>query len=281
MVESILKKAPSLPQALRELIVGDAEGNPFYIEEIIKMLIDQKVIVPGRPEWHIEADRLAAARLPPTLTGVLQARLDGLPPIERAVLQRASVIGRVFWDSGVERLSSPAGFGKAAETAAGPALSGTQVAQALAGLRHKEIVFRRESSAFAGAVEYTFKHELLRNVSYESLLKKSRREYHSQVAAWFIESRGERVNEFGGLVAAHFEHAGRFAEAADWYGRAGQQARTSYAPAIAIDYFRKALALLPTAPPEASQEHANRLEWQEGLGEMLGAQAKFSEALEA
>jgi predicted ATPase/class 3 adenylate cyclase len=281
LVETILRKAPEIPQPLRELIVGGAEGNPFYIEEIIKMLIDQKVIVPGAEQWRIEADQFLATRVPATLTGVLQARVDGLTPPERAVLQRASVVGRVFWDSAVERLSSTAAMQPAAGSAAECTLTKQEILKALAGLRRKELIFRRESSAFCGAVEYTFKHELLRNVAYESLLKKWRRAYHAQVAAWLIDHSGERIGEFTGLVAAHFEQAARAGEAAEWYGRAGQQARAGYAPATAINYFRKALELLPADRAVDNQFREKRMEWHEGAGEAFGAQARFVEALEA
>ncbi len=277
LVASILRKTPEIPQALRELILGGAEGIPFFIEEIIQMLIDQRVILPGADQWRVEPQRLAAARVPATLTGVLQARLDVLTAPERAVLQRASVVGRVFWDSAVERLSmgtEPRANGVAAKRAARVELD-----EALAGLRRKELIFRRESSAFAGTVEYVFKHELLRNVTYESLLRKSRRNHHARVAAWLIDCSGERISEFAGLVASHLEQAGQFAQAAAWYGRAGQQARTGYAPAAAIDSFRKALALLPAG--EAGAVQKERIEWHEGLGEALVAQARFNEALEA
>jgi predicted ATPase/class 3 adenylate cyclase len=340
LAENILHKTPQLPQALRELIVGGAEGNPFYIEEIIKMLIEQKVILPGAEQWRVEPEQLAAARVPPTVTGVLQARLDSLSLKERLVLQRASVIGRVFWDSAVQWLSTP-GESAAPVTAEDEAVPAQAVAdslasrpparshlepaptepsctaelcEALASLRRKELIFRRESSAFAGAVEYIFKHELLRNVAYESMLKKLRREYHAQAAHWLIEQNRDRSNEVAGLIATHFEQAARLAEAADWYGRAGAQARTGYASAAAIDYFRKALALLPAkkpgpvsrqptpssdlkqssvaeTPAVASETPTplpaalrktllKQLEWQEGLADALGAQARFNEAVE-
>ncbi len=279
LVETILRKAPAVPQALRELIVGSAEGIPFYIEEIINMLIDQKVIRPGPEEWEIEPRLLAAVRVPPTLAGILQARLDSLSATERHVLQCASVIGRVFWDSAVDRLclpgdAVPAAAPKEAQPVRPETLNG------LNGLRHKGVIVRREASAFAGVNEYSFRHELLRNVAYESLLKKSRRKHHARAAAWLIERSGSRAEEVSGLVALHFEQAGKQAEATEWFGRAGQQARRSYAPALAIDYFRKGLALLPAAPISADQLQAKQIEWSEGLVEALGAQARFDEALE-
>jgi len=281
LVEMILRRAPEIPQALRELVVEGAEGNPFYIEEIIKMLIDQKVIVPDVEQWRIEPARLAATRVPPTLTGVLQARLDGLTALERTVLQRASVVGRVFWDTAVERLSQTVEPQPATPAPLETTLTKNDIFEALAGLRHKQLIFQREASAFAGAVEYIFKHELLRNVTYESVLKKLRRDYHARVATWLIDHSGERITEFTGLVASHFEQAGRPRDAAEWYGRAGQQARLVNAPATGLEYFRKALELLPAQPNAPSEFQAKRLEWQEGLGESLGAQARFGEALKA
>src|SRR5262249_49462253 len=150
----------------------------------------------------------------------------------------------------------------------------------------KELICQRECSALAGAAEYAFKNELLRNVAYEGLLKKSRRGHHARLAAWLIHRSGERINEFTGLVAAHFEQAGCETEAAQWYGRAGLQANAGYAPAAAIEYLRKALALsASTASRASSSFDAKTLggtvpspsssagEWRQGLGDALVAQA--------
>ena len=306
LVKTLLHKLPQLPQALVELIVSGAEGIPFYIEEIVKMLIDQKVIIPATDQaagqtadpsgqWQVLPERLAAAQVPPTLTGVLQARLDGLNPFERSVLQRASVIGRVFWDDAVQALGVPHDSNlQAPQPPQAPTSSSSapleekpvkrrlllppSLLPALDSLCRKELILRLENSSFAGATEYAFKHELLRNVTYESLLKKARREYHGQVADWLIENSRERISEYTGLVAMHLEHARRPAEAADWYARAGQQARAGFAPATAIGHFRKALALSTEA--ETPQSPLTRLDWLDGLGETLAAQARFAEGFD-
>ncbi len=271
LVKNILRKALEIPVALRELVTDVAEGNPFYIEEMIKMLMDQKIILPHAEHWSIEAGQLVNARIPSTLTGVLQARLDGLSPAERWVIQSASVVGRTFWDSAVEQMGLVGDQKQNPIPAFESAISKNDILNALTDLRRKELVFRRESSVFAGTDEYTFKHELLRNVAYESLLKKTRRRHHARFAQWLKDRSGDRIMEFAPLIATHFEQAGQLAEAAGWYGRAGQQARIGYAPATAIDHFKKALQLLP---PDSAPEKTllrQQLEWQEGLVETLGA----------
>lgn len=277
LVEEILRHAQSIPQVLRELVVSGAEGNPFYMEELIKMLIDQKVIVPGAEQWRVDASRLVEVRVPPTLTGVLQARLDGLSLWEKTVLQRASVVGREFWDRAVEQLGA-----QSAEARSDPA-EAADVRAALESLRRKELVYRREASGFAGTTEYVFKHALLRDVTYESVLKRERRRYHHEVARWLIERSGERVDEYAGTIAEHYERARELIQSAGWYGRAGQQAREAYAPETAIGFYRKALEFMPAGTEAGADEaarSAQRVEWYEGLGEVLWMQARFTEAVE-
>ena len=107
LVDELLKKLPEVPVALRELVTGGAEGNPFYMEELVKMLIDQGAIATGEV-WKVNAERLLLTKVPTTLVGVLQARLDGLPAPERLTLQHASVIGSVFWDRALFELDTKA-----------------------------------------------------------------------------------------------------------------------------------------------------------------------------
>ncbi|MDT7808133.1 MAG: hypothetical protein QOJ70_1946, partial [Acidobacteriota bacterium] len=290
LVEEILRRAHGVPAELRELVVGGAEGNPFYVEELIKMFIDQRVIVPGAESWSVDMSRLGEAPTPPTLTGVLQARLDRLTPEEKTLLQRASVIGRVFWSGAVDHLGAL--VTNAARRATTPApdvpstpSGGAEVGRVLESLRGKELVYRREASAFAGSREYIFKHALLRDVTYESVLKRDRREYHRRAADWLARHSGGRVGEYAGLIAEHYERAQAAEDAAEWYGRAGRQARETYAPETAIRYYRKALGFIPKPVggegPDDLALHALRMEWYEGLGEVLRVQARYSEAVEA
>lgn len=247
LVAEILQKVDKVPPDLQDLIVRGAEGNPFYVEELIRMLIEDGVIEKGVDQWQVEMSRLPEVRIPPTLTGVLQARLDRLPQYERETLQQASVVGRIFWDGAVERISG----------SAGAAVGESETGAALRSARGKELIFQREKPAFEETREYIFKHAILRDVTYESVLRRLRRVYHGQVAAWLIEQSGERVGEYAGLIGEHYERAEERARAAEWYGRAGRQAQETYALETALDYYQKALAV------------EERWEWRKGEVEVL------------
>jgi hypothetical protein len=267
-VAEILQKVEVVPDALRDLVVSGAEGNPFFAEELIKMLIEAGVIakgVGGQDRWQVDLDRLSATRVPDTLTGVIQARLDRLALHERSVLQQASVVGRRFWDQAVVQISRAEGKGET-------------VPAALAALRAREMVFQRETSAFAGAQEYIFKHALLREVAYESLLKRLRRIYHGLVADWLIERGGERAGEITGLIGEHLELAGRAAEAADYLGRAAVLAAAKFANEEAIRYYRRALALRQET---ASGDKQSLVPLYEGLGDVHELLSQTGEAKKA
>jgi class 3 adenylate cyclase/tetratricopeptide (TPR) repeat protein len=268
LVSEILKMTENVPHDLRELIVEGAEGNPYYIEELIKMLIEKGVILKGEERWLIEKSRLAQMVVPSTLMGVLQARLDGLPLQERTTLQRASVIGRVFWDNTVEHISWSIKEGQ----------EGDGISSALYALRKKEMVYRREASAFAGTREYMFKHTVLRDVTYESVLKRLRRSYHGMVAEWLIEHAGERVNEYTGLIAEHLDLAGQVGQAVIYLCQAGDQAIGQYANEEAICYYRRALALIAEHPADEEPVEEITPQLHESLGDVYSAIGRHQNA---
>jgi tetratricopeptide (TPR) repeat protein len=202
--------------------------------------------------------------VPPHINGVLQARLDRLSELERATLQRAAVIGRVFWDSAVIHMN---------ETAA-PLIPPAETHTALQALEKREMIFKRQISGFAGTQAYVFKHAILHQVAYESVLLRFRPGYHKQAGDWLAEQSGERIAENAGLIAEHYEMAGERTAAAELYETAAQRAHHAYDTELAIDYYRKALGLLA--------EQLHYAEWllrlQEELGKLLHMRARFVEA---
>jgi predicted ATPase/class 3 adenylate cyclase len=271
LVTEILQKVAQVPPALAQLIVNGAEGNPFYMEELVKMLIEDGVIlVPnGSGPWGVRLERLAEVKVPATLTGILQARLDALSATERETLQRASVVGRIFWESAVARLHETTNQ----EARHHP----DRTHEALGALRSRELIYEQQASAFGEWQEYSFKHTILRDVTYESVLVRLRRVYHAQVAEWLIERSAERADEYAGLIAEHFERAGDRAAAAQWYARGAEQAEASTAFAMAHDYYRQALSFLPNDGGHLAQ----RVKLLEGQGRVLLSLSRSREALEA
>ncbi|HET6362496.1 MAG TPA: adenylate/guanylate cyclase domain-containing protein [Gemmatimonadota bacterium] len=267
LVEDILRHSESVPEVLREVVVGSAEGNPFYLEELIKMLIDQGVIQPSPEQWTIDPRRLVEVRVPPTLTGIIQARLDRLTRWERVVLQRASIVGREFWSEAIERM------GEEPEES---------VNGALESLRKKELIYRHESSQFEGDAEFAFKHALLRDVTYESVLKRDRVAWHRAVAEWLVWRSGVEGDRFAAVIADHFERAGLPGEAATWYGRAANHEYDAYANETAVEYYRRAIDFASEAQAVSGESgRGRRIEWYRGMAEALGLLARFDEAIDA
>ncbi|MBP6786471.1 MAG: tetratricopeptide repeat protein [Candidatus Promineofilum sp.] len=231
LVNEILQKAEQIPDRLRQLLISRSEGNPYYVEELVKMLIDEGVIVVGEERWRVALERMDAVRVPATLTGVLQARLESLPAAERDTLQRASVVGRLFWNGAVAYVGSEKDEGAFDKVA--PAL------------QRRELVYQREASAFEGTHEYVFKHALLRDVTYESVLRRLRRTYHRRAAEWIIGMAGGRLDEYADQIAGHFAAAGDRLAEAEWQGRAGRQAARRYATTEALYALSRALELTP------------------------------------
>ena len=226
LIDGLLSRLQAVPDALRDLLAGSAEGNPYFVEELIGMLIDDGVIVTEEEPWRVVAEKLLDVNVPGTLAGVIQARIDGLPPPEKLALQQASVVGHVFWDEALQRIAPTA-------------------TESLDGLTRRELAYGRETSAFEGTREFVFKHHVLHQVVYHSVLKGPRREQHRSTADWLVVRSGDRASEYFGLIADHYERAGDVTNAVEYLRRAGEDAAQSYVNEAALDFLGRALALVP------------------------------------
>ena len=226
LADALLSRMHTVPAALRDLVTSSAEGNPYFVEELVSMLIDDGVIVAEEGHWRVVPDRLLQVRVPSTLAGVLQARLDALPPQELAVLQHASVIGHVFWDEALQQIAPVA-------------------PQVLGGLMRRDLACGRDASTFEGTHEFTFKHHLLHQVTYDTVLKRNKWEQHRLTAQWLVSRSGERASEYSGLIADHFEKAGDVELAVTYLKRAAAHARRAYSIDTALAFFDRALAQMP------------------------------------
>jgi len=269
LVIEILQKVTEIPEAITDLIVKKAEGSPFYVEELIKVLIEGGVIVRGSEQWSVNLNRLSDLKVPATLTGLLQARIDSLNSNVRETLQQASVVGRVFWTDIVERMHNPE-F-QVTEMS-------SPITDRLGVLRSKELIYRYEESASREAMEFIFKNAILHDVTYESVLLRLRPIYHLQAAEGLINIGGERVMEYSGRVGEHYERARKWVRAAEWYARAGRQAQNTYVSDSAINYYQKALGFFKEHGGSGQVQQI--LEVYLHLGEVLNWQARYTEAVE-
>ena len=241
LVGALLARLDTVPAALRDMLTTSAEGNAYFLEELIGMLVDDGVIVTSGERWRLVPDRLLSIKLPGTLAGVLQARLDVLPASERAALQAASVVGHVFWDEVVREIVAGARAGGDTDA----------TLDALAG---RDLSHRREPSAFPNSREFAFRHHLVHQVTYQGLLKRTRQVHHRQVADWLVRRSGDRRDEYLAAIAEHYERAGDAANAVAYLRRAGESAARAYANEAALDLFGRALALLPADDAQARIE---------------------------
>jgi class 3 adenylate cyclase/tetratricopeptide (TPR) repeat protein len=233
LVAELLQRADRVPARLVQLIVDTADGNPFYVEELVKWLIEEGVVDTSGERWRVVAEAVRQVRVPTTLRGLLQARLDSLEVPDRGVIGAAAVVGRVFWDDAVARLAT-----SVPEPARGPAYER---------LTQREVIFERPHSTFSGSHEFSFRHALMRDVAYEGVLRSTRRANHALAAEWLEEvaARSNRPDEHAAAVAHHHEEAGAPVPAARWYLRAGRHAASTFANDDALRLLERARNLLP------------------------------------
>ena len=251
---NLLLSVEDLPVRTHQQILARAEGNPFFLEEIVRHLIDEGQIVRSDGAWRA-TETLADVRIPDTVQGVLAARIDLLDAAERRALQLAAVVGRVFWPSPV-----------------GILLNGERdrLDQILGHLEERDLVRSRVASSLAGEPEFIFKHVLTRDVAYETLPRRDRARAHAAVADWMEGFAAGRSGEFIELLAYHALEAYRGAvedPSSDPGTREAQRARSFQILLDAAEQARrrfaidKALRLIRQAEAIASGpvERANAL----------------------
>ncbi|HET9672326.1 MAG TPA: adenylate/guanylate cyclase domain-containing protein [Actinomycetota bacterium] len=190
LVENLLGTA-ELVEDVRRRIVEAAGGLPLYAEEIISMMIDEGHLRREDGHWVPVGDP-SRVPIPTTIHALLTSRLDGLPSDERAVLDRASIVGMRFTGGEVAAVSEPA--------------AGAGLASGLRRLVTKGFI-RHLAGTTVGENEYEFRHVLFREVTYASLAKHERAELHERYAGWLEEWSGPRIEEYEEIVAHHLDQA--------------------------------------------------------------------------
>jgi hypothetical protein len=176
------------PGPIRELVTERAEGNPFFAEELVATLADRGVLARDDGGWSF-GELPVDFFVPDTVEAVLAARIDLLPRVDKAALQTAAVIGRIFWSGPV------CGLVEGADPEFGL-------------LQERDFVLPHARSSIEGQREYAVRHALTREVAYDSLLKAKRALLHAGFAQW-LERNGTGADEHAPLLAHHYAEAVR------------------------------------------------------------------------
>jgi class 3 adenylate cyclase/predicted ATPase len=237
-----------LPTEVVAYIVDKTDGVPLFVEELTKSFLEADILQEEADHYRLSG-LFEEVGIPATLKDSLMARLDRLPKV-REVAQLAAVLGREF---AYEKLQALVGVDE--ET----------LQDGLAQLVDTELLYRRGR---ASGATYSFKHALVQDTAYHSLLRRTRGQYHEQVAQLLVAQYPEVVENEPEVVAHHYTEAGNPEQAVLYWNKAGQRASQHSANLEAVAHFSKGLEVLQTLP-DTSERSQRELDMQVELGPVL------------
>jgi tetratricopeptide (TPR) repeat protein len=231
MLESLLE-TENIPADLKRLVQSKAEGNPFYLEELINTLIESETLMRENGTWKLTRS-VTEFDISSSLHGLIAGRLDRLEKKTKRILQEASVIGRAFLYEILLKITE----------------LDDRIDWRLSSLEGLDLIRTR---SLQPDLEYMFKHALTQEVVYNGLLKKERREIHEQIAQVMETVFQDRLPEFYETLAFHFARGQSVVKAVDYLVKSGEKSLARYAVEEAHQYFSKAFGIL--APKEEKSE---------------------------
>jgi DNA-binding SARP family transcriptional activator/class 3 adenylate cyclase/regulation of enolase protein 1 (concanavalin A-like superfamily) len=247
----------ALPSSMRSLITDKAQGNPLYLEEVVRTLIDGDVLYRDGDRWRARR-LLASVTVPATLQSIILSRIDRLAPVKKTYLQAAAVLGRLFRPRLVDAI---AGSAAAHDTT-------------LAGLVQDALVFQERA---VPEPEYSFHHVLVRDAIYQDLPRGDRIRLHRQAGQAIEALYARHLQPQIELVAHHYDLGDDAEKAIHYLLLAGRKAQANYLNQEACASFERALARLDALEPTALHQR-QRLDALERLGELQTMLEDFAEA---
>jgi class 3 adenylate cyclase/tetratricopeptide (TPR) repeat protein len=256
MLHALLGGDASL-QSLKRLIIEKTQGNPFFLEEIVRALVEQGVLV--RNGATTLTKPLTEIHVPPTVHGILASRIDALPASEKDLLQTLAVIGKDFPLNLVRHMT---------------ASPEDQLDSMLKGLQTGEFIYEQPA---LGEAEYTFKHVLTQDVAYSSMLLERRRLLHERTGEAIEALFKDRIDDHLAELAHHYSRTANTRKAVEYLFRAGSQAAARYAHSEAVIRLSNARELLKRLPEDAERAR-QELTVLAALGRSLGVIKGFAAA---
>ena len=233
MLESLLK-TETIPSDLKRFVRDKAEGNPFYLEELVNSLIESETLLRDNGSWKITRP-MTQADISSTINGLIAGRLDRLEKETKRILQEASVIGRAFLYEILKRVTE----------------LGDRIDLGLNALERLDLIRTR---TIQPDLEYMFKHPLTHEVVYNGLLKKDRQAIHEQIATVMEQLFQDRLSEFYETLAFHFKQGQSVRKAIDYLMKSGEKSLKRYAVGESDQYFKEAFDLLRNKPNRTREE---------------------------
>jgi class 3 adenylate cyclase/tetratricopeptide (TPR) repeat protein len=259
MMAGALLETTTVPDSVRRLIAEKADGNPFFVEEVTKSLLEQGILRLRKGAIRMEAEP-AEVRVPHSIQGVLMARLDRLAEEPKRAIQVASVIGREFALRLLERISEASG----------------RVGALVEELRALELIYQKAAHP---ELAFMFKHALTHDVAYESIVLPRRRELHRIVGTAIEELYRDRLPEHYEALALHFTRGEDWERAFAYHEWAADKAAAAYASHSAIEHYRQALAIAERLGDRVPDLRRQRLE--QGLAAACHNVSEFRQSAEA
>jgi class 3 adenylate cyclase/tetratricopeptide (TPR) repeat protein len=220
LVETLLH-IEALPSSVKEQILGRAQGNPFFVEEVVRSLIDADLVYHDGAAWRAR-EEIAEVAVPESIQSVILSRVDRLEAETRHVLQSAAVIGRLFRRRLLEHLAQQE----------------VELDRALAELEDRQLIYAERAIP---EEEYSFHHVLAQETVYHNILRRRRVVFHQQVAEAMERLYGDNLEEYYEQLAHHYAQAEAWPKALEYLMKAGDKAAAAYANADAIAFYTRAL----------------------------------------
>jgi adenylate cyclase len=245
-----------LPAQVKNKIVEYAGGNPLFVEEIIRYLIDQEMLLPEEGYWRA-VSQITEVKIPHTLQGLLLSRIDQLPAAQRSIIQHAAVVGKIFWEKLVAELMD------------------SEISTGLADLAVRDMIRKNLQSSLVDDIEYLFKHLLIQEAAYHTMLKTIRLDLHNKVVNLIEDRYGGNLEAYADLLAYHADKAEDAARTIKYAVMAGDKNRKLFANHQARHFYLRALELLEKTAGTEEQ----RMEVGLKLAEVCGSMGQGEEAI--
>ncbi|MBD3286578.1 hypothetical protein GF359_08395, partial [candidate division WOR-3 bacterium] len=257
-----LLEIPGFTEELKQKILTKAEGNPFFLEEIISSFIESGVLVFDAGVWML-GKPVSDIQIPDTVQLVIAARLDRLQTDLKSVLQMASVIGRTFYEGLLVRIHEDK----------------KRLVDYLEKLEDYEFILKMITDVrTAEDIEYMFKHPLIQQVTYTSLLKSKRKKLHGRVAETMTALYADRLDDFTEVIAQQYANSDYYQKAVEWLEKAGKKAKSNYANEDATEYFHKVISIIEAGKVSNPEALARAYE---SAGDIYKTTGKNEEAIES